>query len=823
MPESITSWLSTAPATSQLQVPTKLQQTNAINSRQTEPETNEPSSAYLAGYKDVDWKRLQGYRIPDKPRDKASWIKDYGWFLWDSDNYEYWLCKACHLSKKMLSPKGHIFRSDKATTTPSEHLKGRPHWLQRDGSIYKPPLPKRRKIEDSNGWQRSGSSSTSAIQNTYNASFDPSEFRATVLEWITEDNVHFRKLDSPALRRLFEYLNPKCAPFIPSHQSIARWLDKAYNQQIGVVTEHLNTAASKINISFDMWTSRNKLCLLGVVAHFLDRSFTPRTILLALPRHKGSHHGKTIAETFASIISYYNIQDRLGAFVCDNDGKNMTCGEELAREFGFDWNESLVRCIGHVLNLVYQAVLSGRASEGLEEELIEQLDEEERRLLEFRKRGPGGKLHNITTWIGLSTQRSDDLDRIYIRLYPKEAGHHGSATRSLIKTVDTRWHVEDDAYARAFQMREAIDELIDEQIERYNKAVRISERKGTKAPPKPSVIDDKLSTVDWSILARYHEILKPIKDEARKLEGSIGSNHGAIWQVLPAFERLLTHFENLRRQYPPLETIPSQDDELLTTEHHFSTNINLAWQKLDDYYTKTDATPLYVTAVVLHPRFKKKWFNTKWKERPDWLAMVDDKVNKMWSRYKELSLDELKFDIPTAATKEQRHYNDWSSDDEDRSIINRPVDELVQYFAEPRPIVPVDNPITWWISQLSRWPRLTAMALDVLTIPPMSDEPERKFSEAGNVVQPRRRRIMDTTLQSILSLKSWQRQGLITIDRTLWRQCTASKEPSAAPFHQDDDDDEIYSLISESRATTRAPTPLTTPSLNDFESIPLDD
>jgi hypothetical protein len=41
-----------------------------------------------------------------------------------------------------------------------------------------------------------------------------------------------------------------------------------------------------------------------------------------------------------------------------------------------------------------------------------------------------------------------------------------------------------------------------------------------------------------------------------------------------------------------------------TLEHHFSTNINAVWQKLNDYYTKTDATPIYRAAVFLHPHLK---------------------------------------------------------------------------------------------------------------------------------------------------------------------------------------------------------------------------
>jgi hypothetical protein len=39
-------------------------------------------------------------------------------------------------------------------------------------------------------------------------------------------------------------------------------------------------------------------------------------------------------------------------------------------------------------------------------------------------------------------------------------------------------------------------------------------------------------------------------------------------------------------------------------EHHFSANINAAWQKLDDYYTRTDDTVIYRAAVFLHPLLK---------------------------------------------------------------------------------------------------------------------------------------------------------------------------------------------------------------------------
>jgi hypothetical protein len=55
------------------------------------------------------------------------------------------------------------------------------------------------------------------------------------------------------------------------------------------------------------------------------------------------------------------------------------------------------------------------------------------------------------------------------------------------------------------------------------------------------------------------------------------------------------------------QTTESDDaatDGTSESQKHFLTNINLAWQKLNTYFNKTDATPIYYAAVVLHPRLK---------------------------------------------------------------------------------------------------------------------------------------------------------------------------------------------------------------------------
>lgn len=40
---------------------------------------------------------------------------------------------------------------------------------------------------------------------------------------------------------------------------------------------------------------------------------------------------------------------------------------------------------------------------------------------------------------------------------------------------------------------------------------------------------------------------------------------------------------------------------LLELGHHFTANVNRAWQKLDYSYKKTDDTPIHHAVVLLHP------------------------------------------------------------------------------------------------------------------------------------------------------------------------------------------------------------------------------
>jgi hypothetical protein len=54
---------------------------------------------------------------------------------------------------------------------------------------------------------------------------------------------------------------------------------------------------------------------------------------------------------------------------------------------------------------------------------------------------------------------------------------------------------------------------------------------------------------------------------------------------------------------------------------------------MDNYFNKTDATPIYRAAVVLHPRLKWHWFEKYWAKKPQWLKVARKAVDTLWEQY----------------------------------------------------------------------------------------------------------------------------------------------------------------------------------------------
>jgi hypothetical protein len=72
------------------------------------------------------------------------------------------------------------------------------------------------------------------------------------------------------------------------------------------------------------------------------------------------------------------------------------------------------------------------------------------------------------------------------------------------------------------------------------------------------------------------------------------------------------------------------------------------------------------------------------------------------------------------------------------------------------------HPIKYWLSLQSKYPHLSQLAVDVLTIPASSCECKRMFSQLAHLLAPRRRKIGRQLLAALQCIRAWMGLGMTT-------------------------------------------------------------
>ena len=199
-------------------------------------------------------------------------------------------------------------------------------------------------------------------------------------------------------------------------------------------------------------------------------------------------------------------------------------------------------------------------------------------------------------------------------------------------------------------------------------------------------------------------------------------------------------------------------------KNHLRHCVELGLQKLDQYHKHLDDTPVYLAALVLHPRYKWRWIERKWSEKPGWIKRGKKAVENFWKEHEGMSkeiIDEIPEKEPFVREKKTgfRAFCDGEfSDDETAGSDSR--DECSEW-CKLDPERGVDNPIAYWWSNRYQWPCLSRFALDLLAIPAMSAEPERVFSNTGNTIRPHRACLKSDIVAAGECLKQWDKSGVI--------------------------------------------------------------
>ncbi|KAM4067960.1 putative transposase [Hirsutella rhossiliensis] len=152
-----------------------------------------------------------------------------------------------------------------------------------------------------------------------------------------------------------------------------------------------------------------------------------------------------------------------------------------------------------------------------------------------------------------------------------------------------------------------------------------------------------------------------------------------------------------------------------------------------------------------------------WEDRQEWIERAKARVGQLWrDEYKPASQCCITRPIPEQRpdAKRPNGYKIWMKEQK-ATIFSMDDDEYDVYCREP--VIMVSDPLKWWLdpAQRRRFPGLSLMAIDILSIAPMSAETERLFSKAKLSVTDQRGSINVETLNLLECLRSWDNSALI--------------------------------------------------------------
>lgn len=493
-------------------------------------------------------------------------------------------------------------------------------------------------------------------------------------------------------------------------------------------------------------------------------------VVLGIPEIAERHFGETIGAQIPSIIHEFKIEEKVGYFCLDNAANNDTAMETIADELGFEPKARRGRCFGHIVNLVAKTLLFGKGCGAFEADLqAQKLAEAEHEL--WMRKGPVGKIHNLVVWI----RGSDTLTHLLrkIQQCANEVSENPKIRArkrlDLIVDNDTRWLSQLFMMRRARLLRPFLETLLFEYKQLWEKENLRKDGTQKKGKRLPLCLEEqsRLTVADWNVIDAFIELLEHFENTILILEGDgqarerarhhFKESYGNITDVLMAYEYLLSNLEEAKEKI----------DQYAEPEH-FRVNVQLAWEKLNEYYDKLDDTPMYYAALAFHPAFGWNVVEREWDTRPEWVRNAKKMVKQVWDDcYSKLEITHMSGE-PVAKRRKTFHnkFSQFKEDKRRKALISPSAssvgDEYERWLLSTSEAdSEVSDPYEYWHSRRKKFPRLSIMALDFLSIPPMSAECERLFSAAGRMVAPIRSRLEATMIGMAQCLRSWLCSGLV--------------------------------------------------------------
>lgn len=169
----------------------------------------------------------------------------------------------------------------------------------------------------------------------------------------------------------------------------------------------------------------------------------------------------------------------------------------------------------------------------------------------------------------------------------------------------------------------------------------------------------------------------------------------------------------------------------------------------------TDEVPAYAAALLLHPSRRKRYININWNK--SWVKAVLPQLQSLW----EEKYATIEGNAVSTLSKETDEPDEYDLLERDLDVVQTSADDWISFIEADPTEIATKTALEWWCQeqQRIRYPRLSRMAVDILSVPAMSAEAERVFSGARRQIPWSRANLGPKTIEQMECLKHWLRNG----------------------------------------------------------------
>ncbi len=265
---------------------------------------------------------------------------------------------------------------------------------------------------------------------------------------------------------------------------------------------------------------------------------------------------------------------------------------------------------------------------------------------------------------------------------------------------------------------------------------------------------------NWDTLKELFDLTKPFHDFTACIEGrAITGTYGALWEVLPAIYKIVEEYERHATHYMALALSNQYMEDASNIEvNYILIFINNTLGKLYKYQELLPQSPAYAVAITMNPTFYWRWMK---KKALHLLEYSQTNVLKLWEKDYNSKVIPTQLIVCTVGYgNKSSTFDDFLLTDDSNSFDG--TIPIVWYHDYCEACLTLfskcPNVIIWWESYEIINEPIFQMGWDIITIPTMSSEYKRVFSNAGRLITLVCNQLKKEIIEASECLNAWYKQ-----------------------------------------------------------------